>query len=333
MRTLIVGAGALGSILGGYFAEAGADVTLVGRKAHVEAIRAHGLVIEGLRGRRLVRGLRALEEPGEIEGADLLILAVKSFDTAETLASLRHLRGRVGAALSVQNGGGKDEALAETLGADAVVGATTIVGGSMPEPGRVVHTNDGMTWIGELDGRPSARVEAIARLYRDAGLPVAVVPDIRCAIWCKLNQMVPAATLSCLTRLCLHEIYLDPTLAALFVELSHEVAQVADRLGIPLGDFQGFPVQTLCSLPFAEAVESVRGRGRTMRERGLTQIKISTLQDLERGRRTEAEQTIGYVVDLARAHNLSAPRLLLFYRILRGVEAAHEGRRAGRGGG
>ena len=322
MHTVVVGAGALGSILGGYVAETGEEVTLVGRRPHVDAIRAHGLVIEGMRGRHVVRNIRAVTDPRGLASADALILAVKSYDTTEALASLSHLRGKIGAVLSVQNGGGKDEALAETFGRDAVVGATSIVGGAMPAPGRVIHTSEGGTWIGEFDGRRTARVEAIAEVFRKAGLRIEVRDDIRSAIWCKLNQMVPAAALACVTRLHVHEMYQDPSLAALFVELSREVAGVAARLDIPLVDCQGFPVKTLCSQPFETAVESVIARGLAMQERGMTQVKISTLQDLERGKRTEAEQVIGYVVGLAAAHGVAVPKLALLYRVIQGVEAA-----------
>jgi 2-dehydropantoate 2-reductase len=220
VKTVVAGAGALGSVIGGYFAQAGADVTLIARKPHVEAIRARGLLIDGMRGSRVVRGLRAVVDPAEVSSGDLLILCVKSQDTHETLRSLRHLRGRLGAAISLQNGGRKDEELAETFGWDAVVGATTLVGATMPEPGRVLHTNSGGTWIGEFDGRPSARVEAIAEMFRKADLPIEVRPDIRTAIWCKLNQMVPASALSCVTRLYIHQLYADRELATLFVELS-----------------------------------------------------------------------------------------------------------------
>ena len=322
MHTVVVGAGALGSILGGYVAETGEEVTLVGRRPHVDAIRAHGLVIEGMRGRHVVRNIRAVTDPRGLASADALILAVKSYDTTEALASLSHLRGKIGAVLSVQNGGGKDEALAETFGRDAVVGATSIVGGAMPAPGRVIHTSEGGTWIGEFDGRRTARVEAIAEVFRKAGLRIEVRDDIRSAIWCKLNQMVPAAALACVTRLHVHEMYQDPSLAALFVELSREVAGVAARLDIPLVDCQGFPVKTLCSQPFETAVESVIARGLAMQERGMTQVKLSTLQDLERGKRTEAEQVIGYVVGLAAAHGVAVPKLALLYRVIQGVEAA-----------
>lgn len=309
-------------MLGGYFAQAGTDVTLIARQPHVGAIRARGLVIDGRRGPQIVRNLRAAVDPSAVESADLLIMCVKSQDNQQALASLRHLRGKIGAAISVQNGGRKDEDLAEAFGWDAVVGATTIVGASMPEPGHVLHTNDGGTWIGEFDGKPSARVEAIADLFRKADLPIEVRPDIRTAIWCKLNQMVPAAALSCVTRLCIHQLYLDRGLATLFVELSREVAQIAERLGIPLADLRGFAVKTVCDSPFEEAVESVVARGRAMQAQGMTHVKISTLQDLERGKPTEADQVIGHVVRLATEVGVTVPKLELLYRVIQGTEAS-----------
>lgn len=327
MKTVIVGAGALGSVIGGYFAQAGEDVTLIARKAHVEAIRARGLEIGGVRGRHVIRDVRTVVDPHEVGSADLLILCVKSQDTPQVLASLGHLRGKIGAVLSVQNGGRKDEELAEAFGQEAVVGAMTLIGASMPEPGRVLHTGNGGTWIGELDGRPSARVEAIAELFRKAGLPVEVHSNIRSATWCKLNQMVPAAALSCVTRLYLHQIYLDRGLATLFVELCREVAQIAERMRVPLEDFRGFAVKTVCSLPFDEAVESVIARGRAMVEQGVTQVRISTLQDLERGKVTEADHTIGYVVRLAATLGLAVPKVELLYRIIHGAEVAQQASR------
>ena len=324
MKIVIAGAGALGSVLGGYFAQQGADVTLLARRGHVEAIHTQGLRIGGRRGEQVVRNLSAVSDPAEVKAADLLILGVKSYDTRETLASLQHLRGKVGAAISVQNGGRKEEDLAEAFGQEAVVGAASLVGAAMPEPGRVLHTNDGWTWIGELDGRTTPRVQGIAELFRQAKLPIEIRSDIRTAIWCKLNQMVPAAALSCVTRLFIHQLYLYRDLATLFVELSREVAQVAKCLNIPLDDFRGFEVKTVCTGPLEEAVASVMRRGKVMQERGMTGVKISTLQDLERGKRTEVEEVIGYVVRLAEEHGVAVPKLQLLYRIIRGMEAARQ---------
>jgi len=323
VRIVIAGAGALGSVLGGYLALAGEEVTLIGRPAHVEAIRRRGLQIDGVRGPHVVRTLRAVAKGSAVEAADLLIVCVKSQDMSEALAGLAHLSGKIGMAISLQNGGRKDEQLAEAFGPEAVVGATTLVGASMPEPGRVLHTGNAGTWIGEFTGEPSPRVTQAASAFRKAELPIEIRSDIRTVIWCKLNQMVPAAAIACMTRLALHEIYLAADLAALFVELSREVAQIAEQRGIPLEDFPGFAVRTACTAPFEDAVQSVIARGQTLVERGMTQVRISTLQDLEREKPTEADETIGYVVRLGRELGIAMPKVEMLYRIIQAIEGAH----------
>jgi 2-dehydropantoate 2-reductase len=322
MHAVILGAGALGSLIGAALREGGADVTLIGRKAHVEAVRERGLTIEGLRGRRTVQGMRAEADPSTVRSADVLVLATKSYDTRAALAGAAHLRGRLGAVLSLQNGGGKDEELIEAFGREAVVGAVSLVGGEMAAPGVVRHTNNGGNWLGELDGHGGPRVVALEACLKGGGLPVQTVDDIRSTTWCKLNQMVPAALISCLTRLHMHEVYLEDGLARLFVTLSREVAAIAPHLGVALDDFPGFAVKTVCTAPFETAVESVKARGRGMLEKGMTGVKVSTLQDLERGKRTEADHIIGYVSRLAATHRVPVPALDLLYGVLRGMEAA-----------
>ena len=94
---------------------------------------------------------------------------------------------------------------------------------------------------------------------------------------------------------------------------------MAGRLGIPLDDFRGFAVKSLSTIPFQDAVESVIAVGRTMQDRGLTQVKISMLQDLERGKRTEVDQTLGHVIRLAADLGVPVPRVELLYRIIQGT--------------
>src|SRR6266545_1490799 len=139
MRVVVLGAGGLGSVVGGLLADAGVHVTLIGRPAHMEAIGYYGLRMVGVRGDRTVRGnLSLATHPKEAEGDfDYLFLTVKSKDTATALEDAAPLRDRVGAALSFQNSIVKDQALAEWLGSDRVVGAATIEAATLAEPGMV----------------------------------------------------------------------------------------------------------------------------------------------------------------------------------------------------
>jgi 2-dehydropantoate 2-reductase len=322
MRTVIVGAGGLGSVVGGYLARAGYPVTLVGRPAHVEAIRRDGLEIVAQDGRHLVRDLIATADARTVTATDLVVLSVKTYDRDEALQQSAHLSGRIRCALSLQNGVLKDEALGAAFGPESVLGATTMIGATLLGPGKVQYTAPAATYLGEFDGRQSDRVKAVAAMFAAAGLRVEVPADIRSAIWCKLTMILPSASLSVLTRLEFHRVLMNRTLAALYVELARECAEVAKAKGIPLHDYPGFEMKTVCEAPFEDAVAFLQDDGRKMEESGMTQVKISMLQDVERGRRTEVEEILGYVAREAARHHIPVPKIDVVYRLVRGVSEA-----------
>ena|SRR5215211_4748890 len=136
-----------------------------------------------------------------------------------------------------------------------------------------------------------------------------------------LCQIVPAAALSALTRLPYYQVCKHPDLAALFVDLTHECAAVACADGVQIGDYQGFNPYTLVTLPRAEAIAALIARGGAMEAQGLTEMRISMLQDLLRGRPTEVEETLGYVVRRAGDSGVDVPHTRFAYRVIRGVES------------
>jgi ketopantoate reductase len=136
-----------------------------------------------------------------------------------------------------------------------------------------------------------------------------------------LCQIVPAAALSALTRLPYYQVCKHPDLAALFVDLTHECAAVACADGVQIGDYQGFNPYTLVTLPRAEAIAALIARGGAMEAQGLTEMRISMLQDLLRGRPTEVEETLGYVVRRAGDTGVDVPHTRFAYRVIRGVES------------
>ncbi len=134
-------------------------------------------------------------------------------------------------------------------------------------------------------------------------------------------QIVPAAALSALTRLEYYKVCKQPDLAALFVDLTHECAAVAAADGVQIGDYQGFNPHSLVTLPRAAAVATVVARGAAMEAAGLTAMRISLLQDLLRGRLTEVEETLGYVVGRAAERGIPVPLTRFAHGVIRGVEA------------
>src|SRR5581483_7565897 len=197
MRVAVLGAGGLGSVVGGLLADSGVDVTLIGRPAHMEAIRRAGLRIVGVRGDRTVRdNLAVATHPKEAEGDfDYLLLTVKSKDTAAALDDAAALRDRIGAALSFQNSIVKDAALADWLGRDRVVGAAIIEAGTLAEPGlaRNDFTVPTTAYFGEFDGSRSRRVDALVDAFNQAGLGTSASEDIVHVEWEKLAQICSAS--------------------------------------------------------------------------------------------------------------------------------------------
>ncbi len=316
-RVLIAGAGALGSVYGAAFARGGAEVQLLARREHAEAVqRAGGIVVDGPHGRWEAR-LGAEWRPERIEAADVLVLLTKAHDSGAALAGLERLREDVEVALSLQNGVAKDSELAGWCGADRVLGAVSMVGATLEQPGRVRHTLEGTTYLGELDGRTGERPRELATLLEAGGMPVVVTDRIRSAEWSKLVHAAATMTITGLPRLPFHEALQDPGLSGLYVDSVREGAAVAELAGAELDDWPGmFPVRTIASGPRDDAVALVRERGRGMAEARSTQVRVSMLRDIDQGRRLELDAVHGFLVAEGRRHGQALPLTEAALRLL-----------------
>lgn len=186
MKICILGAGALGCALGAALSEAGADVRLLNRSpAQVAAMNADGLAIVTPDGERRV-AVRAATRALDIGPVDLVVVLVKSFHTREAMAGARALLGPHTLLLSLQNGLGHEDILAEFVGVQRVLAGKTYVGGVMLAPGRIVSDVAGkLTLIGELDGRITprawhgARAAASSPRYASAAEPAVPILRLR----------------------------------------------------------------------------------------------------------------------------------------------------------
>ena len=320
-RVTIVGAGSLGSVYGGLRAKAGHDVQLLAREAHARAIQeAGGLRLE-TNGAETLVPLRADWRPEWIEPAEIAIVLTQAPDTREALAGLDHVRDGLRVAVSLQNSVEKDDVLRDWCGPEPVVGGVSMVGGTLVEPGRVRHTFDRATVVGELPSGSSARVERLAELLREAGLSGVVSENVLGAEWAKVIHSVPAMALSALTRQNLHAVLLSPELAELYVRLAREGAAVAAAAGVELDDGPlDFPLRKILAAGDADAVGLVRAEGRRMEAAGMTAIRVSMLQSIERGRRTEVEAVHGFVIREAHRLDVPVPANELCYGLLRAID-------------
>jgi 2-dehydropantoate 2-reductase len=320
MQIIILGAGALGSILGGHLARAGEEVTLIARGPRAASIQQHGLTLTGLVD--FTVPVAVTTQPQTVREADVLVVAVKTYDTEPALASVRHLQ--VGSVLSIQNGVLKDAQVAHTFGWSKTLGAATFLSGEVTSAGPVRFTVNASLVLGELPAGISARVQTLVSTLVKAGIRAEAVPQIQTVEWSKyalfLSWMAPAV----LTRLESCKFHSHPDTAVVVAQLVRETGLLAAQLGIPLEDREPLPVKTLYRVPLAEAVATIRHFGREMEDRAPAH-KHAALQDLERGRRLEVEETLGYAIRQGAELGLPLPTMDTCYRLIAGINRSLQG--------
>lgn len=303
VNVVVIGAGSLGSVIGGTLALGGHDVLLVTRNgAHVDAIRTAGLVLDD--GERIRRVPIAADTGYEgHRPADLAIVLVKSFDTDAAIRAAAPVIGEDTIVLTLQNGVGCEEIIAGVVGVERVVAGRTFVGGRIVEPGRVEYGTVGRrTTIGELDGGNTDRIERIAAMFRDAGMQTDVSDDIRSMMWEKLFVNVATGAWSALTRLPYGELSTDPDVEPMAIATVAEAIAVARALGV--------------SVTTADPAEPWRRAWN-----GLPHgFQASMLQSVMKGSRTEVDVMHGAVCRGGREAGVPTPINDTLWAAVRGLE-------------
>ncbi len=320
-RYLIAGAGSLGTVYGAMLVRAGHDVQLLARASHAAAVTAAGGVELRSFGHVDNPRLRATDDPAALDPVDAVVLACKAPDTDEVLASTAHLADGVRAAMSLQNGVTAADALAAWCGPAAAVGAVSMVGGTLEAPGVVAHTFAGPTFLGPLADTDPAAVEVLAGDIGAAGLEVVVTDRIRSVEWSKLVHASPSMAITALTRLPFHLAFTTPELAEVFLDLVVEGATIARAAGVDVDDWPHIlPVRSLAEAPREEGLATIRARGAQMVEGGMTEVRISMLQSVERRRPTEVDAIHGHLAAEAARLGVPAPTTVAVQRLLKGLD-------------
>jgi 2-dehydropantoate 2-reductase len=314
MRFVILGAGAQGSIIAGHLARAGEDVMLVARGDRARYVQQHGITVTGVAD--FTTACPVITDPQALRAADVLLVAVKTYDMAAALASLRHLQ--VATVLSIQNGVLKNTQLAEAFGTEHTVGAATFLSGEVLPDGPVRCNANQILYVGELSAGTSARVQQLAEAFTRAGLHGEATAHIQTIEWSKFVAWLGSMVVSVLTRLETWKFLSDPDAALICARLMRETAGLAAQRGIALTDMPAFRVHTITSGTEAEGVAHLQARGALVQARAPMQ-RMSSLHDLERGRRLEVEETLGYVVAHAATAGLAVPTVDTCYRLIRGI--------------
>jgi 2-dehydropantoate 2-reductase len=306
MRVAIVGAGAIGGLLGANFAEAGHDVTLIARGMHLEALRARGLTVRWLgRAARTYR-LRATAVPEELGPQDAVVIALKAYSIGPMLPRLARLLHDDTAVVTAINGlpwwyfyrhGGPHEgmhiecldpagAMARAIDAKHLLGCVVHTAGEVVEPGVIGHTSGTLYFLGELDGRMTPRLEAIGEALTVGGAEPKLTANIRNEIWMKLIGNLSYNPVAALTLARMGAINANERLLEMIRIQMREAMQVAQAYG-------------------QQVTMSIEERIAIARKVG--DAKISMHQDLERGRPMEIDAIIGAVLELGRRAGIAMP--------------------------
>jgi 2-dehydropantoate 2-reductase len=310
MRIGIIGAGAIGSVVGGLLTEAGNDVTLVDQwPEHVEQMRRHGLRLSGTCGEHLVPvkaiHIHELQAVGEPFAA--VFIAVKSYDTEwATALGVSHLARPDGIVVDFQNGM-NDEPVAAVAGRERTLGCVITIGAGLYEAGHAMRTDSGAIGfkIGELDGKETPRAQALARVMC-AVAPAVVTTNLFGERWSKLAVNCMANPLAGLSGLGSAEVRIEPTSRRIAIHIAAEAIQV--------GRASGHEVEPIWGVAVQRFVDAAAGRGLAELEHDmaagakfLSGGRPSLLQDVMRGRRTEVEYLNGYVCDQGRRLGVATP--------------------------
>jgi 2-dehydropantoate 2-reductase len=314
-KIAILGAGAIGSVIGAHLARAGHPVVMLARGRRADDIRTAGLRIAGLA--EFTIPVPVLPDPALLRSADVLIIATKTPGTADALARLRHVD--IGLAFSIQNGPVKNELLSAAFGADRVLGSLADTSGEMLADGRVLFTRNVNILLGELSGGESARARDVAATLDSSGVRATAVANILSLEWSKFVTWVGMFALSVITRSVTWRYLVDPDAALVLVRLTREMGRLAHALGIELTDKANLPAASLCRGTEDSAVQIVLEAGRVFESRA-PEHRMSSLQDVNAGRPLEVHETLGYALQKAAEHGIAMPLLDGFYRVIATAE-------------
>ena len=318
MKIAIIGAGAIGTLVAGYLAKEGSDVTLVGKRKNVSAIKKNGLIIEGVRGRTAV----PVKVTDKLEkGADSVILAVKTQDIASTISDNIQVLKDV-PVLTVQNGVRAEERLSEFIPREKIISSVVLFGVTYLEPGRVVHNFEGDWLIGKAFVRNDEEVEAIRNLLSNA-FTVRVTEGIRGMKWVKLflnlNNCLPA-----LTGKSMQETFSHPEICKVSIRLLHEALMIVDQAEVKLESLPDFPVERLRALTDMPLDKASKIFSQTMTNLSKEPLYGSILQSIQRGRPSEIDYFNGEIVYLGGQIGVAAPLNEKLARMVHKVERRGE---------
>ena len=297
MKIAVMGAGGIGGCYGGLLAQAGNDVTLIARGAHLAAIKEKGLQLIQPEADFTV-AVAATDDPSQVGPVDLVIFSVKAHQNSKAVPLIEPLIGEDTTILTIQNGVESADELGQDYGAERVLPGSAYLLSNITSPGVIKQLSlVPRVAFGESNGDRSQRAVAIRDSFCEANIEAELSDDISKALWSKLLYNSPANGMASAARLSPRDLIEYPHGAAMFRSAIQEVANVGTAYGIPFGqdDVQG-------------AMDLITAR--PMGARGSMQA------DLEAGRPLELEAIVGSVPRIGRKVNVPTPVFDMLYTLL-----------------
>lgn len=290
MRYLILGAGALGGYFGAMLIKGGADVTFLVRPARAAQLKRHGLVVKAQDGEELRIQVRTVNQ-GQLDGTyDVVLLTCKAYDLDSAMNDIAPAMDDKSVIVPVLNGVRHIRVLTERFGPGRVLGGLTVINAALMPDGTIQQSQVriNLTVIGELEGRASSRCMAIKTALEAGGIPVQISDNIVPMMWAKFFGFACSAIIASLTRSRAGVIARSTEGLSFVTAVTEECTRVVTAVGYP---------------PLPDTAGQIRG----LFSQHDSTYGPSILIDIEDGRPTEGEHTIGDLVEQAARANVGAP--------------------------
>jgi len=297
MRIAIIGSGGVGGYLGAKLWKAGNDVVFVARGAHLSAMMRNGMKLESPEGNFIVRTAFTDNLHGS-EPFDLIIIAVKSFDTISAAHIIKPIIKTATMIFSVQNGVENEKVLAESIGKQHIIPAVAYIFSTIASPGVVRHEGGtGKFKFGEADGSNGERIFKLGEVLRDAGIVCETIDNIRRLLWEKWIFICGLGGMTAYTRKPIGDILSDAGLKSMLYDVILEAAMIGRARNID--PFTGMEEKTMAHfdrLPY--------------------QSTSSMYYDVTNGKRVEVAAINGAAVRFGKELNLATPANEKIYNLL-----------------
>lgn len=304
MKIVIVGPGAMGCLFAAFLSKSKEEIWLFDKdKERSAKIEKQGITVDGFSSTWQVQ-LRATSDAKAVGEADVIVICVKAYDTKSALLPIKSLVGESTSVLTLQNGIGNIEVIAEVFGPDKVIGGVTNLAATLLDAGHVKFTGKGETVLGRIDGKIPVELRSIREVFNKAGLDTRISRDIKGLLWSKLIINAGINALTAITRVNNGRLLELENLRKIARNAVTEAVKVAKRKRVKLAyDDPLAKVEAVCEATSANI--------------------SSMLQDVLRKKRTEIDFINGVIVRQAQELDIPVPVNEVLVGLVKTIEATY----------